>query len=219
MQDLKLFEICIWFYGKLCFYIFAIIFLKALAFYHFISTNQLNSVTWESPSELCSHFNLQVSWHRFLELATPNDWAWRKLNYSHWICLDSDSRSLWTSKLALIGMCKALTLVKKSWGNFDSSTKRNQVQIGYDIARRSWNCVFLNFPAYVRFLHIFMILFEQTVTSCWVTPRATVATPLSTAPMASVSWRASREPRWCRRTAAANSCSGLTPANMWRSRC
>lgn len=38
--------------------IFAITFLKALAFYRFISANQLNSLTWESTSELCSHFNL-----------------------------------------------------------------------------------------------------------------------------------------------------------------
>lgn len=121
--------------------IFAITFLKALAFYRFISANQLNSLTWESTSELCSHFNLQVSWCRFLELATPNDWTWGKLNYCHWICHDCDSCSLWTFKLALIGMCKALTLVKKSQANFDSSTKRNWVQLVYDTAGKSWNCV------------------------------------------------------------------------------
>lgn len=56
---------------------------------------------------------------------------------------------------------------------------------------------------------------SQTVISCWVTPRATAATPSSTAQMASVNWRASPEQRWCRRTAAAAFCTGPTPANMW----
>lgn len=59
---------------------------------------------------------------------------------------------------------------------------------------------------------------SQTVISCWVTPRATAATPSSTARTASVSWRATRGRRWCRRTAAAASCTAPTPASTWPSR-
>ena len=49
-------------------------------------------------------------------------------------------------------------------------------------------------------------------------PRVIVATPSFTAQTASVNWRASLEPRWCRRTAPVASCTGLTPASMWPSR-
>lgn len=49
-------------------------------------------------------------------------------------------------------------------------------------------------------------------------PRVTVGTPLCTAQMASANWRALQELRWCRRTAAAASCTGPTPASKWPNR-
>lgn len=176
--------------------------------------------------KLCSQFNLQVSCFIFCPLKpmTPAPLAghtkWLglggKLNYRHWFCSDCDSCPLWTSKLGLIGLGKALTLVKKTSANFDSTAKRKPSTI-----RTRWKmgelCLFL-LPT-LCFYTIPRFPFKQTVTSCWVTPRATAATPSSTALMASVSWRASPEPRWCRRTAAATSCSGPTPVNMWPSRC
>ena len=64
----------------------------------------------------------------------------------------------------------------------------------------------------------FFPLLTQIATSCWAMHRDTVATPLSTVRMASANWRASCAPRWCRRTAAAVSYTGLTRASMWLSR-
>lgn len=168
-------------------------------------------------TQLFSYLAVCSSWRWFLRLLTSVVLTNQEINLGrNWVY----------TKVSFMCTLSLLTSVDlkpaELWREFKESNRLWFKCTGQLCTKPQTWCTWLQIWAPQKspnvFWHPFPFSLSQTVTSCWVMPRATAATPLSTARTASVNLQASRGQRWCRRTAAAASCTVLTPASTWPSR-